>query len=410
MAEQNARKGKSYKQHVTVSSQLVVAPYVLSTKQISDWVSSLNSANNTLNPNRRKIYELFERVELDAQVETVTNLRKIAVTNKMITYVEEGIDEENPELLAQIRSPWFSKMIGYIMGAKNWGHSLIEFVLVDGAVSDTMLVPRPNVNPERGLALWNYGDQYNGIKYRELPESDYCFEVWGDRKLGLYSLITPYVLYKAGAIGDLAQFCELFSIPYREMQYNPYDPDSKRLAQQALEESGSAGYIVSPEGTTLKFHETKQQSNNAPEALARFCDEQIAKAFLGGTMSTDNGSSQAQATVHYDVKSEINLSDLIWVEYVLNWEVKPRLANFGLPVANGLFKFDMTREIPLTERYKMDLELAKVIEIPAEYWYKTYRLPEPEGGPKLKENSEEQTEPAAHEKGPGGGQKKAKKQ
>lgn len=381
-----------------ISSNITVAPYILSAKQISDWVVALNNANSHTNPQRRKLYELYNRVELDGQIETVTNLRTIAVTNKQINFLQTGKEGEvNDALMEQIRSPWFSNMLTHAMSARFWGHSLIEFKLEQGLVKEAVLVPRTNVNPETSMFFPNYAqiNNNNGILYKEEPERNYCFEVHGTRKLGLFSIMAPYVLYKAGAIGDLAQFCELFAIPFREVKYNPFDPDSRKLAQQAMEEMGSAGYVVLPQGTEFVIHDTKGTTSGsmAPSALIQLCDEQIAKAALGGTMTTDNGSSMSQAKVHYEVKNEINLNDMIWVEYLLNWEAKQRFIGFGLPVSEGKFEFDKTREIPLETRVEMDVLLSEQVPIAEDYWYHTYGIPQPKSGQKVHVKESKQEKP-----------------
>jgi phage gp29-like protein len=375
---QNAKIKRSYQ---AITGQITVAPYVLSAVQISNWVSSINSANSNINPIRRKLYELYERIELDAQIETVTNLRTIAITNKKIHFYERGKEGEvNDAILEQIRSPWFNNMLRHIISSKWWGHSLIEFDLQQGLINDAILVPRFNVIPEKGLALYQSTSFNSGIAFREPPASNYAFEAKGDKKLGLYSILAPYVLYKSGGLGDWSQFCELFGIPFREFHYNPFDPESRQRVTESAESVGSAGFVVLPDGSSITIHDTnKSGSKDVFEGLIQTCDEQIAKAVLGGTMITDNGSSQAQANVHYAVKNEINLSDLIWMEYVLNFEAKQRLVNLGLPLDGGNFKFDNTREIPLEQRIEMDVKLAQQVPIADEYFYKTYGIPTPTG-------------------------------
>lgn len=379
---QNAKKGRTY---LGITDQITVQQYILSAKQISDWVNSINQANNQYNPNRRNLYELYERLELDAQIETVTNLRTIAVTNKAINFLEGGqAPTENMAILDELRSPWMHKLLTESMGAKWWGHRLLEFRLEGGMVSDIVRIPQFNVVPERQLVALSSSNLTTGIKYNEAPNSDYMFEVKGSKKLGLYAILAPYVLYKAGGLGDWSQFCELFGIPFREYKYNPYDSDSRIKVQEAAEAMGSAGYAILPDGSSITIHDTnKSGSKDVFEGLIKTCDEQIAKAVLGGTMITDNGSSQAQANVHYAVKNEINLSDIIWMEYMLNWDVKPRLINFGMPLQNGTIKFDTTREIPLETRIDLDVKLAEHIDIDPEYWYKTYGIPEPTKGAKV---------------------------
>lgn len=379
---------KDIKKYEGITGGITVAPYILSAKQISDWLISLNAANSTVNPNRKKLYDIFHRIELDAQIETVTNLRTIAVTNKKINFLKaDGAEDEI--ISDQIRAPWFHSMMEYAMQAEWWGHSLIEFNLANGLVDKTVLIPRYNVDPDRNQIYIHWADRSQGIPFLEPPESDYVFEVRGSRKLGLYGLLTPYVLYKAGSFGDWAQFSELFGLPFREITYDPFDPTTRDQAKKAMDEMGAAGYIILPNGTSVKIHDSSRTgSDQVFQALVNTCDEQIAKAVLGGTMVTDNGSSQAQAKVHYAVKEEINLSDLVKMEYILNWQVKPRLLKFGMPVGDGLFQFDRTRQIPLETRIVIDMQIAQRIPIAPKYWYETYGIPEPDAASVKVENPE----------------------
>ena len=77
-------------------------------------------------------------------------------------------------------------------------------------VTDIVRIPQFNVVPERQLVALSSSNLTTGIKYNEAPNSDYMFEVKGSKKLGLYAILAPYVLYKAGGLGDWSQFCELF--------------------------------------------------------------------------------------------------------------------------------------------------------------------------------------------------------
>lgn len=373
---QNAKVKRTY-QSVSMG-ELTIAPYIMSVKQISDWVNSLNSAYSIFNPTRRRLYDLYENISTDAQVISTRQKRIIAITNKKIEFICDGhIDEE---LREKFQSPWFWKMLGYAMDSLFWSHSLIEFKLENGEVCDVKLIPRQNVRPDFKDILLDPNNLTSSLPYTESQISDYTIEIESNQifKFGLYGVLAPYVLYKRGSLGDWAQFCELFGLPFREVTYDPFDPDSRNKAQKAMENMGGAGYVVLPNGTSVKIHDSnKTGAKDTFDGLARFCDEQISKTVLGQTMTTDSGSSKSQAEVHGEAEDSINLNDIIWIEYWLNWELKKKLIKFGYPVEKGRFQFEMTKQIPLVERIKMDMELAKVIEIPADYWYDTYNIPEP---------------------------------
>jgi hypothetical protein len=319
---------------------------------------------------------------MDAQVVSVTGKRRIAVTNKKIDFITDG--KINEELREQFQTPWFWKLLGLGMDSLFWSHSLIEFKLQAGIISDVELIPRQNTNPDTGLILFDPNIQTDGIAINDPSIDPYLLSIEGkqNHKFGLLAILAPYVLYKRGSMGDWAQFCELFGLPFREVTYDPFDPASRIKADESMKNSGGAGYAILPMGTSIKIHDTnKSGSMDVFDGLSRYCDEQIAKAVLGQTMTTDNGSSKSQATVHKEVEEDLNLNDIIWMEYLLNWELKKKLIKFGFPVQKGRFQFDMTRQIPLDKRIEMDMKVSEQIEIDPEYWYETYNIPEPKAGP-----------------------------
>jgi len=67
------------------------------------------------------------------------------------------------------------------------------------------------------------------------------------------------------------------------------------------------------------------------EAFGRYIDEQISKAVLGQTMTADSGSSQAQATVHNEVRHDIAAADARVVAGAINRDLVRAFVdlNFG---------------------------------------------------------------------------------
>jgi SPP1 gp7 family putative phage head morphogenesis protein len=376
---QNARIKRTY---VGITGELTIAPYVMSIKQISDWVNSLNSAYSTINPNRRRLYDLYESIILDTQFISVAGKRRMAVTNKKIEFIQDG--KINEEMREKFQTPWFWELIGHSMDALFWSHSLIEFKLEAGVISGVDLIPRQNTNPDLNTIFWDPNVPTDGIAINDPAIDPFLINVQAkqNHRFGLLAALVPYILYKRGSMADWSQFCELFGLPFKEVTYDPYDTNAKKQAEQAMKSMGGAGYVILPNGTSVKIHDTNKTGKmDVFDGLARYCDEQIAKAVLGQTMTTDNGSSKSQAQVHKDVEESVNLNDIIWIEYLLNWQVKKKLERFGHPLSQGRFQFDMTKEIPLDKRIEMDTKLADQIEIDPKYWYETYNIPEPKSGP-----------------------------
>jgi len=225
-----------------------------------------------------------------------------------------------------------------------------------------------------------------------------------------------YVLYKRGNIGDWAQFNELFGMPFREYNYNPYNPGDREKLELAAKETGGAGYVILPDGTKLTFH-----ANNATgavdtyEKLKNFCNEEMSKLFLGNTLTTQQGENGARSLgeVHEDGENELMMTHIIETEHDLNWRLKDKLIALGYPeLSKGNFRFNLTTELPLDKRILIDIQVSNKVPVPDEYWYETYGISRPDnaGDPKTLDKPTnppvQDPEPVGQETG-GGGKPKA---
>ena len=80
---------------------------------------------------------------------------------------------------------------------------------------------------------------------------------------------------------------------------------------RALIQIGSDAAGIIPDGTSIDFITTeKTSSSDLYERLARYCDEQISKAILGQTLTSDSGGgSYAQSKTHNDVRHDLTVAD-----------------------------------------------------------------------------------------------------
>ena len=79
---------------------------------------------------------------------------------------------------------------------------------------------------------------------------------------------------------------------------------------QALIQIGADAAGIIPDGTTIDFITTeKSGSIDLYERFARYCDEQISKAILGQTLTSDSGGgSYAQSKTHNDVRHDLTVA------------------------------------------------------------------------------------------------------
>lgn len=149
---------------------------------------------------------------------------------------------------------------------------------------------------------------------------------------------------KAYTLKDWMAWIETYGLPLRVGKYGheASKADIRELFR-AVANIGTDAAAVIPEGMSIEFIDgSKGGKDPVFENFARWADEQLSKIVIGQTMTTDNGSSNAQAKVHNDVRYDIAASDARAIEGLLNQQLV-RIAvdfNFGVP-PNGYPKLDL---------------------------------------------------------------------
>lgn len=385
---------------------------------IAKWKRAIDAARSELMPRRRDLYDLYDTIIYDGHLESVIDKFMAHTLNKRVTFVptkdNEGMDISEIEEYV-LDTPWFRDIIKAWLRSRLQGHTLAELVVEGGIVTRVQEADRRNVVPERGFLALNYSNlDGDGIYYLSDPYwSRYLLSFGGRKDLGKLLTAAMLVLYKRGDVGDWSQFNELFGMPFREFNYNPNVPGDREKLDDAAKNSGSAGYVVTPEGTSLKFHTAGQSTGvQSYKDFAAYCNEELSKLFLGNTLTTQQSDTGARALgeVHQDSENETLLSHLIECEYALNWEVKDKLIALGYTdLAKGRFSFQSTSAIPLDKRIAIDIQLSSRIAIPDSYWYETYGIPRPEGAEASMQEPVPAPAPAPVPGSGGGGNKPAAK-
>jgi phage gp29-like protein len=389
---QGARVGKQY---TSFTSEVKTVAVQMISQDISNWKNAINSARNVTNPRRRPLLELYENLAIDAHFTAVSNKRKTNITNKRVMFEPakgiDTVDEKINDLI--LETPWFYDLRGHACDAKTYGHSLIELIPANDGIniiSEAKLVPRMNVKPETGFVAFDALNDTKGIFFRgenaDQSIAPYLIEVGKPKDFGLLLIAAQYIIYKRGGFGDWSQFAELFGMPFRVGKYNPFDDSSRRKLDEALSNMGGAGHAVIPEGTSMEFFNNVQSGqSDIFKNIIELSNSEMSKLYLGQTMTTDNGSSKSQSETHQGVEDNINLSDMIEMEYLLNWDFKTKIFNISsiAGLQNGKFRFPEIINIPLDKRFDMDLQLSEKIPMTEEYFYRTYGVAKPGEGEKI---------------------------
>lgn len=320
-----------------------------------------------------------EMEERDPHYASVLGQRKRAVSG-VAAVVKPASETPADEKIAQwVRdhitdAPGFPALIEDLLDAVGKGFSVVE---IGWQTNKKDWVPaefkwRPQryfkPDPKSGaeLRLLDDADPKNGIElapYKFIPyfakmKSGHFF------RGGIARVVAFSWMCKSYTVKDWTAFVELYGLPLRLGRYDKSATKKDiEVLFRAVANIGTDAAAVVPKSMDIDFVDGSKGGNSQPvfENLARYLDEQISKAVLGQTMTTDNGSSKAQAAVHNDVRIDIAQADARTVCGAINqYLIAPAVyLNFGANAALPIVSIPITEPEDVSARVKDITELAK---------------------------------------------------
>lgn len=267
-----------------------------------------------------------EMEERDLHYRSVLSTRKLAITGIEPIVVAASKDKKD-QLIADsvreiIKQPGFiDDYVDDLLDGLAKGYSVVEtiwnqqarewwperyewrdqrFFMLDRTDGRTLRLKNPNGGQE-GIDLPPYKFSIHRPKLKSgLP-------VRG----GLARLASWSFMFKAYTLKDWMAFLEVYGMPLRVGRFGKgASKDDLRVLLQAVREISTDAAAIIPKEMEIEFHEVTGASGNGLfSGKAEYLDKQISKGVLGQTMSTDDGSSLAQAKVHENVRHDIGKAD-----------------------------------------------------------------------------------------------------
>jgi phage gp29-like protein len=208
---------------------------------------------------------------------------------------------------------------------KGYKHRDPRFFQFD-RLTGNILSLRDDSNPVEGIPL----EAYKYIVHT--PRTKTGVQI----RSGMARLACVAYMLKAYSIKDWAAFAEVFGMPLRVGKYGTAATAEDKLALlNAVANIGTDAAAIIPESMMIDFVDGARAGGGIGEAvferLANWLDRQVSKGVLGQTMTTDDGSSQSQATVHNDVRIDIKKDDAMQLTATLQRDLVIPLIdlNFG---------------------------------------------------------------------------------
>lgn len=315
---------------------------------------------------------IYEQVRSDPQVHAMLEQRRNAVIQapwQVEPASDKPIDKEAAEFLElQLKGLGWDKITGNMLYGVFYGYSAAELLwevqgnrlgwkaikvrnrrrFRFGKHHDLRLITSVNPYPGEPAEPPNFWHFATGADHDDEPYG-----------MGLAHWLYWPVLFKRNGIKFWLTFLEKFAAPTGVGKYdkNATDTERARLLAATRAMQVDAGIII-PKDMELELLEAARSGTADYKVLHDTMDETIAKVVLGQTMTSQDGSSEAQANVHMDVRQDIVKadSDLVCESFNLGpvrWLMQFNFPNAGLPRVYRMLE----AEADLDERADTDTKI-----------------------------------------------------
>jgi phage gp29-like protein len=365
----NSKVGRSYnakasslsKGDMVIINQLAAEFTDRSKKSIQSWRDYLDAADHPETPNWSGLQDLYEYLRPDGHLGSQRDIRK-GITEATRYFIRDSKTmKEMPDKTKLLEQEWFFNMIGDLLDHIFDGYTVLQFT--DALNGKYDLIPRRNFVPQLDMILTESRGT-KGVIITDPAFAGSIVVIKNQYKFGILNDVVPDLIWKKTSRQCWAEFSQKFGIPLTTATTNSRDKKELDRIEAMLKALGRAAQAVFPQGTTLDIKDTAAKGDpfNVFLKQMEYCDAQISKRFLGGTMVSDNGSSKSQAEVHQDTLNYIIAErDKKKIEFCINNQVLPILRTAGYPITDtDEFVFDRSEDLTLKEHWDI---IAKAVEL-----------------------------------------------
>lgn len=346
--------------------------------------------------------ELFEEMEeKDPHLFSQLQTRKNAVTGldfEIIPYSEEEQDkaiakfvEDELRALEEIEEIFLD-----LLDAVGKGISISE-ILWDYSLLEERYHIREILHHHPKNFFWDEKDCFKVVTPEypsgtELPKGKFIIHKYKARsghpaRSGVLRVCAWMYLFKNYSLKDWSTFAEVYGMPIRLGKYDPSaSEEDKRQLIQTLYKIASDAAGIMPTSADIEIKEAqKTDSVEVFERLVRYADEQISKAILGQTLTSDSGGgSYAQSKTHNEVRQDILIADCKALAATLRRDLIAPLVrfNFGKDANIPSIRFDSedSEDMEVFSKVLSRLVNELGLKISENYVYKKFSIPMPEAG------------------------------
>lgn len=340
--------------------------------------------------------EVYEEMRNDAHVWACMTSRKSGVLSKNWDVLPVSQDDKDKEIAGFVKQNLlglnFEQDLRQMLDAVFEGFRVHEAIweIRSGKWWIKNLKARPqrrfNFGTEGELRLITRtsldGEPVPGAKFLLVQhEADDDYNPYGVR---LFSKCYWPWMFKKHGFKFWAIFTEKYGMPTAVGKHPPGIPEhEKQELLNALLAIVQDAAIAIPNNAEVDFKEAKGEKAAIHELFINFCNQEISKAILSQTLTTEIGDkgSYSAAKVHEDVKQEIIEADSKLVMTAVNTQLVRWLVdfNYGPQEEYPHFVIFYEEEEVNRDRAERDKILVMDLGLPAsvDYFYDKYNIPRP---------------------------------
>lgn len=323
-------------------------------KEINDWQSARFAYYQSDIPRFYPMQEVYEDIMMDGHLTAVTEDRTLRTINEDYIFSIDGIKDDKLTALIEDQE-WFDYLLEESHKSIYRGEGYLWVKDFEkGNIKEIELVDRGLLVPGQKILLYDI----NGNKGLDVSEvDDILLYAKFYSNIGILEKAAVYTILKRHSWGSWDEFEELFGVPIRIAKVASQSETVKNEVAGWLEEMGSAPYGVFPIGTEIDIKEnSKADAFNVFYQKIQALDKELSKLILHQTMTTENGSSKAQGTVHENTLEEVIKSDKKKMLSFLNKRLVPTMRKLGYAIPDNA-KITIEKTKDPEKQIKIDSQL-----------------------------------------------------
>lgn len=323
---------------------------------LRDWQNAYEFAKDVDNPIRTELLEIFETVEIDPHVTSITETIFHGISS-IDFIVKDANGDPSEDLIDLFKTTWFEDWLAITIESIFWGFSGIQYgPIEDDKFTKIKSIPRYNIRPEQNGIAKDQNDDKADIFFQKEPYKTWTSLVYprmfGDQyQLGKYNKIAKWFILKREVTQFWAIFNEIFGHPFRVTKTDIKDAVRRNNAQTAMEAMTTASWAVLDTEDEVEFITSGNGTGWATfNKFIEVADKQMSKALVGSTMVVDEGSSRSQGEVHLKNTNAFIIGYSKMVQNFINDELIPKMSKLGIKISiDNKFQYEHIEKLTKKE-------------------------------------------------------------